>query len=908
MNLVYFIRLLLKNVWLILGVGLLMAVIVMVMTRRQPRSYTTETTIYTGIATGYNIETGANSGFNLFATNAKFDNLINLIKSRDAQEETALRLMAQHLMLEQPDIGICREETRNSLLEELPRAVTDLVVRPGEAVSVQSQPATEVDSSMPESQPASASQEEVLSIRYDTVNLQIEKFRVTPKYYRVKSGDYPALIARMNDVSVDELIRLNRSDLEQLQGGQRLIVGEVRERYLVDSLVIRETPVSLPVNSPVGEQTATVEVDPVASDYLAQDPSRKMDSIARNFDQTFQTVILEKRGAWQKTYENLKAYKSRNQSNEIFRILQSSNPFYSVSKISSIRVQRIQSSDYIRLTYESTDPAVCVNTLRIMTEVFFEKNQTITTSQTLIVSDYFRDRMELAKSLLDSLEQEELRFRMENRIINYNEQTKFIAEQKEVLDRDYTAELGSLSAAKAALQSIEQTMDERERMNLQNASIMEVRQNLRDLTVRLAMAEIQGDADPEELTRLKLEEAQLKGRLSRAIESAYVASFSTAGMNRQELLTQWLEKVIEVEQSTARFKVLGNRKKEFLEAYDTFAPVGSKLNVLERQMNLAEEEYLNHLHNYNLSITKQKNVEQSNLQVIDEPVYPLKPNPSKRMYLILAAFIAGLGMAGALIILLEFFDGTLKMPERTSQRTGLKLFGAFPKVPEWPDHAINYDLIVSRLTDLMTQRIKLEEYNQRSRGELPFLIFIASTRQNEGKTFLVSKLAVKLRQSKIKVLYIKPLDSAPHDPAGSMLGQNLPDKPAWDYEYEVPENFMGVKNLNDLLRNFTVVLKGYQFILVELPSLLLNEYPASLLKSGQLTLLVCRANRSWNNADAEALSLYKTQVDHPVNVLLNGCQVEHLESIIGEIPRRRSKLRILAKKLIRLEFRVAKSL
>ncbi|MBT7095149.1 MAG: hypothetical protein HN936_18025, partial [Bacteroidetes bacterium] len=56
MNLIYFLRLLIKNIILIGGVGVLMAVLVYVMTRDQPESYSSEMEIYTGLATGYNIE------------------------------------------------------------------------------------------------------------------------------------------------------------------------------------------------------------------------------------------------------------------------------------------------------------------------------------------------------------------------------------------------------------------------------------------------------------------------------------------------------------------------------------------------------------------------------------------------------------------------------------------------------------------------------------------------------------------------------------------------------------------------------------------------------------------------------------------------------------------------------------
>ncbi len=127
MNLIYFIRLLLKNVYLIIGVGILMAVLVYMMTRNQPETYSSDMVIYTGLATGINIESGSDARYDLFGTNAAFDNLLNIIRSRQTQEETAIRLMAQHLMLEQPDPRYCTKATWDAIHNEAPMDLKALV-------------------------------------------------------------------------------------------------------------------------------------------------------------------------------------------------------------------------------------------------------------------------------------------------------------------------------------------------------------------------------------------------------------------------------------------------------------------------------------------------------------------------------------------------------------------------------------------------------------------------------------------------------------------------------------------------------------------------------------------------------------------------------------------------------------
>jgi uncharacterized protein involved in exopolysaccharide biosynthesis len=767
MNLIYFFRLLYKNIFLILGIALFMAILVYFSTRNQPKTYSTSSTVYTGIATGYDIESGVNARFDMFATNAKFDNLINIIKSRETQEKTAIRLMAQHLILSKPDPRYCLPETWRKLMSDL-----------------------------------------------------------------------PAEIKRMVD----------------------------------ESRSARTEPSAAAVPGPAASNTDGI-VNP--GDFIR--------------------------------YENLvKAmtdFKDANQENYLFKTLQSSNPYYSVQKISSIRVTRIQSSDLLRLSFDSNDPAVCMQTLKILTQVFTEQYQAITATQTGLVSEYYRRRVIAAKYQLDNIEWDLLHFRMENQLIKYEEQTKFISGRKQTLERDWYEEAGKYSAAKTALALIEENLGKKDRTILENSAVHDKRKLVYEQSLKISMEEVKEQIDTKSLSRLKTELEQLKLDLNNEILKSFQVNRTVQGLSVQSVLQKWLEKAIEVEETQARYNTQTERKNAFLKKYDEFAPLGSQLKIIDREIDLAQQDYLNHLNNLNQSIMKQKNVEQSEIQIIDNPIYPLKPNASKRMVTLIAAFMAGLVLTAALIILLEFIDSSIKLPDRLAELSGLKLIGAFPRMPAKPDDRINYPVIASRALDQITQRIRLEDLGQKNRVEPTFILFFISTREKEGKTYLATRVVEKLRSGGSKVLFVKPLDkSSQADIKRQFTSFDLPVQ-AWNFEYSVPENFISIKNINELLRNYSFLTKGYHYLVIELPALLVQEFPATMTQSGHLTVMVARATRTWNKADNEVLSLYRSSTSHTVLALLNGCQVDHLESIIGEIPKRRSFLRKWIKKIINLDFK-----
>ena len=84
MSFIHFFRLILKNWKLLLLVPLALAASVYYFTRGQKKSYTSETVIYTGIASGYTLN--GNNKADFFMTNNAFDNLLSLISSRETKE------------------------------------------------------------------------------------------------------------------------------------------------------------------------------------------------------------------------------------------------------------------------------------------------------------------------------------------------------------------------------------------------------------------------------------------------------------------------------------------------------------------------------------------------------------------------------------------------------------------------------------------------------------------------------------------------------------------------------------------------------------------------------------------------------------------------------------------------------
>ena len=116
----HFIRLLKENIlWLILF-PLVTAGTVFYFTKGTKKTYTSKTTLYTGIASGYSIQSVNQSGSLDYSSvlNA-FDNLLTTLGSNETVRQISLHLLAQHLQLEKADSLILAQPGFSKLQESI---------------------------------------------------------------------------------------------------------------------------------------------------------------------------------------------------------------------------------------------------------------------------------------------------------------------------------------------------------------------------------------------------------------------------------------------------------------------------------------------------------------------------------------------------------------------------------------------------------------------------------------------------------------------------------------------------------------------------------------------------------------------------------------------------------------------
>jgi len=785
LNIIQILRIFKRHWLLLISVPVILALLVVYLTRNPVLIYSSKTIIYTGIASGYRLDQEAKIDF--FAINNSFDNLINLVKSRQTLAETSVRLLTQNLMLDEPVQTYINGKNYRELHKMVPQYVKDLVVKP-----------------------------------------------------KLKDSIY----------------------------------------------------------------------------YEA---------------------------AYRRSVANLMNLMNSSDTNFVYELTNFVHKHYSIRALSSVSVKRIQNSDLIEVSYESDDPGITMQTLRILSEVLMENYRGLRENSSDVIVRYFQEQVNLAMLRLKAAEDRLLAFNEQNKIINYYEQSKFIAEKKEDLEVNIAEEKMKYAGAVESLKKVEEKLQVQGQIQNITDGLINKRNSLAEITEKITINELYNEQDTatkRKLAGLKHQAQKIREQINDDIGLLYRFQNSIEGLPIDEILTKYLDNLVAFSESKAGLDVLYDRQNNFMKNYEVFAPLGATLKRIEREIDVSEQEYLSLLHSLNLAKLKQQNLQlATNIKPVDKPYFPLAAKPSSRKMLVIVAALFGFIFVAFSLLVAEYLDRTIKTPARASKLTGLEFVGMMPRLTDKLS-AYNMGFINNRLIELATHGIKMKLPKENPGVNNEYKILIFSTMSKEGKTFIAHRIVEKLRSAGERVLFLnfykngfyedddtgeeinQPEYDQEEDPPGEVVKKGFLSKltrllkPSDTDEiqpkiprnennviYNIRDDFSSLESLDELAGSPALQAeKNHRYIFLEIPSIIYNSYPINVIRTFNHAVLVCRANREWKEADEAALEHFKEIFGNNITVFLNGSEIQYTESILGELPKKRSRLTRLLKRILRMQF------
>jgi len=627
--------------------------------------------------------------------------------------------------------------------------------------------------------------------------------------------------------------------------------------------------------------TQDLMLDKPQKDILSEE---SFNELKKNVPPKIRKLIV--RGNFEKSYTNISEFIEQDDKNYIYRLLNYEDPHYSIKAISNLKSERINSSDLIQLTYESNDAGICYNTLKIIAEVFIKRYSKLKSTQSTDVVKYYEGKSrEIAVKLQDA-EDRLLKFNIENGIVNYYEQTHQLTTQQEKIEVRLQEVKMECDAADAVLKKIETEVNKRYNINLRNKDILNIREQLIYYNNLIAKNDlIDKNSNIKAQNELKSKKNQLENKLKSKIDSIYIFESKSQGIESQKMLTEWLDAVKSHESSTALFKSMKERHAEFMEQYKKYAPQGATIKRLEREIDVNEREYLSVLDQLGLAKQKQQSTDMvSNMKEMDEPKMPINPIPSKKKLYVIIAALFSLIFYVIGVFMVELLDHTIKTPTNLKNLSGHDVIAAFCL----HDHKkfINTQQITNNAAKYIYEKIRLDFMGKSK----PYVIQIFSNWENSGKLFTANIIAEQLQQYgfKYQIINFSELLEKKMNTAG-IQNTFIEDEGMLSkyFKSNSYSEFVDTSNPN------------VDFIISIIPPISNGLDNTILLKSANINFVVFDANVTWTDADKFILEKYNHLMNNNTYSILTNAFPDNLEEMYGEMPKKRSALRVILKKTIK---------
>lgn len=553
------------------------------------------------------------------------------------------------------------------------------------------------------------------------------------------------------------------------------------------------------------------------------------------------------------TYKNyIKAFES-SRDNWFKQMFHWNHRHYSFSALSKIEVNRVGNSDMLRMTYSSDDKFIAYNTLTILQTEFIKQYLAIRYQQTTDVVSYFETELETIKSDLTKKENELTRYYIDNGVINYQEQTKMVAERQKDLDGLVEQVMRERDGAEEKIKLLEDKLGNVTDVYANNASFIGQIHALNNLYTQISP---QDSLDTNLNKRISEEEQKLK-RISSEISAA---QYSKEGLGNDVLINEWISAILIKSKADAELDILFANKDDMDKEVKRFSPIGTSIKRQEREITFSEQNFLSNLKSLNDAKLREKNLQltSATFRVLTPPTVAMNPEKTKTKLYAMIAFVFMFALMCGITIVMEEFNR--KPYDQDSARKLIKLpvIGAYPLVKkETENMEISKTLAMRHLGNTITSYF--------NRNQSVNIINVFSVDKGEGKSTVC------------KAIYD--------------YFDNLDTKPVlvnWEKDFESnTKYYMLANSIYDFCVNEDnmELMPEANVIIVEYPPLKDASFPTKVIDTSAINILVADSKRDWTGMRGLMLGeLKRFNKGHNLGIILNNSNIDTVGSFTGMLP------------------------
>lgn len=414
-------------------------------------------------------------------------------------------------------------------------------------------------------------------------------------------------------------------------------------------------------------------------------------------------------------------------------------------------IYRVNRSDFIDVEFQSENPLLSAFVVNKLTEEFI-KHYSASTKNNQIRSVAFLDSLRYEKEAVLNKNMEALKaYKIENRILNLNEQAKVLYGQIADIETKLEVTRKDVDGYKGVIRNIDSKFDPNDRQYIQsttrkiNQDIVASTNQLKTLTDLY----IRNNHDPRYKAQIDSLKDVLAGQINESADRYTLSPLTT----KENLVVQKIQAEVALDMTQYSIGSLEKEIARLNKLVSNLVPHEANVEALQEKIDVSGREYLEALNKYNqASLTSSLSVRIRQIEV----GMPGAPVPSKKMLLVILSGMISFGFCIVVLFILFFIDTNIRSARELANQTSSPVIGV---IPFMGNEAIDlkrmwngeYDIIRSESYKNMVRSVRFEISEKMGDDKI---LAITSVRHLEGKTFAAMNIAYAYSRIGKRVLLI----------------------------------------------------------------------------------------------------------------------------------------------------------
>lgn len=413
----------------------------------------------------------------------------------------------------------------------------------------------------------------------------------------------------------------------------------------------------------------------------------------------------------------------------------------------NLSIERVTNTDFIQVDFASDKPALSAYAANSFVEEFIRYHQSLKTERTGESVDFLKQVADTKKNELDAKIELQRSFQSTNQIYSEGESGIRLSQLTQLeLQRDEARR--NIHRLNLTIQRIDEDI-----RRFGAPATTNNNQKLLDLHARIGRMNERyitgGSTDKrllDSLALLRTQFAQLSDQSNRQGPSM------PNGLTLADLQMKKRDSEIELEVEESNLSVVESKIGNLQYTVSGSASKEARLQALQREVDLASQEYATALEKYNSAKTKL--LGHNTLRQALVAVPPINPENSKRILIVGLAAFASMAICLFAIIAMELMDGSVRTADRFKRMVGLPLLGVLNCIDSRNFNIRTYfnQQNGSEETEMFKSLLRKVRHEIESLNAK--VILFTSPKRRDGKTFTMFSVAYVLSLLEKRVLIV----------------------------------------------------------------------------------------------------------------------------------------------------------